>query len=125
RFTWDLHSMMGFWSLGFILLFGITGIYLSFPESFGELADFIQPLTEANAANRFPDRVLYWLAYLHFGRLGGRGIPGCGRGLCDATTNVIWAVVGLVPPIMFVTGALMWWTRVVRPVRRARPSQSV
>ena len=63
-----------------------------------------------------------WLAYLHFGRLGGRGIPGCGQGLCDSTTKAIWAVVGLVPTLMFVTGALMWWNRVVRPAARRSES---
>ena len=106
-------------------MWAITGIYLCFPNEFGAMFDRVQPLDDANPFDRTVDRIQYWLAYLHFGRLGGRGIPGCGRGLCDATTKVIWAVVGLVPPIMFVTGALMWWTRVVRPVRRARPSQSV
>ena len=33
RFTWDLHSMIGFWSLGFIAMFGISGAYLGNPES--------------------------------------------------------------------------------------------
>jgi len=36
---------------------------------------------------------------------------------------VIWAVFGLVPPLMFVTGALMWWNRVIRPA--ARKSETV
>src|SRR5207244_549617 len=27
RFTWDLHSMVGFWTFGFILLFGLSGAY--------------------------------------------------------------------------------------------------
>jgi uncharacterized iron-regulated membrane protein len=29
----------------------------------------------------------------------------------------LWAVVGLVPAVMFVTGLLMWWNRVVRKRR--------
>jgi len=74
RLMWDLHSMMGFWSLVFILLFGVTGVYLCYPEFFGDLADTIQPLTATNAGQRLVDQVTYWLAYLHFGRLGGRGI---------------------------------------------------
>jgi uncharacterized iron-regulated membrane protein len=113
RFTWDLHSMMGFWSLGFVLLFGITGAYLGNQEWFQNWADSLEPLTEANAGQRVVDRIMYWLAFLHFGRLGGRGIPGCGRGLCDSTTKVIWALFGLVPAAMFVTGAIMWWSRVL------------
>ena len=112
RFTWDVHSMMGFWTAGFILLFAITGTYLSFPETFQDVADFLQPLTAANAGDRFVDQVTYWLAYLHFGRFGGR-IPGC-RATCNSTFKVVWAVFGLVPACMFVTGALMWWNRVLR-----------
>jgi uncharacterized iron-regulated membrane protein len=30
------------------------------------------------------------------------------------TTKLIWAVFGLAPAVMFVTGAVMWWNRVVR-----------
>jgi uncharacterized iron-regulated membrane protein len=40
---------------------------------------------------------------LHFGRYGG--LP----------MKTAWAVLGLVPPALFVTGAIMWWHRVVRP----------
>jgi uncharacterized iron-regulated membrane protein len=119
RFTWDLHSMMGFWSVPFLLLFGATGLYLCYPEFFQDLADTVQPSTDANAGRRLVDQVTYWLAYLHFGRLGGRGISWCGRGLCDSTTKFIWAVFGLVPAAMFVTGAVMWWSRVARRPRRA------
>lgn len=118
RFTWDLHSMMGFWSLPFIMLFAITGSYLAYPEPFDNLGEYLQPLTDANAGERAVDRVLYWLAYLHFGRLGGRGIPGCGRGFCDSASKLIWAVFGLVPAAMFVSGVVMWWARVVRKARK-------
>jgi uncharacterized iron-regulated membrane protein len=93
-------------------------MYLSFPEAFAAGFDFIEPFHESNPVERGVDNIQYWLAYLHFGRLGGRGIPGCGRGLCDATTKAIWAVLGLVPPVLFGTGALMWWNRVIGPTAR-------
>lgn len=118
RLTWSLHSALGFWFLGFIVLWGVTGAYLSFPDVFAAVFDYIQPLDESNPAERMVDRIQYWLAYLHFGRLGGRGIPGCGRGVCDSITKATWAAAGLVPPVMFVTGALMWWNRVLRPAFR-------
>ena len=51
----------------------------------------------------------------HFGRVQGIGIPCRGPGLCDQTTKAIWAVFGLAPAAMFVTGAIMWWNRVLRP----------
>ena len=120
RFTWDLHSMLGFWSLGFILLFAVSGAYLGNPQPFQDLADRLEPVTDANAGTRIVDQVIYWLAYLHFGRINGIGIPCSGPGLCDWTTKLIWAVVGLAPAGMFVTGTVMWWNRVVRhrPGRR-------
>jgi uncharacterized iron-regulated membrane protein len=115
RLTWELHSMIGFWSLGFTLLFGFTGLYLGNPELFQNAADWIQPVTDANASSvRFVDQVIYWIAYLHFGRLGGR-VPGCGRGLCDTITKSVWAFFGLAPALMFVTGAIIWWNRVLAP----------
>jgi uncharacterized iron-regulated membrane protein len=114
RFTWSLHSMIGFWSLGFILVFGISGIYLGNPEFFQDLADRIEPLTDANARTRIVDQIIYWIAYLHVGRINGIGIPCSGPGLCDKTIKLIWAVFGLAPAAMFVTGAIMWWNRVVR-----------
>ena len=49
------------------------------------------------------DVVMAWVAPLHVGSFGGLGI------------RLAWAVLGLVPPLLFVTGFLMWWVRVVRP----------
>jgi len=119
RVIWTLHSALGFWFFAFVLLWAITGAYLSLPNTFAAVFDYLEPLDETNPVERIVDRIQYWLAYLHFGRLGGRGIPGCGRGLCNETTKAIWAVAALVPVVMFVTGAFMWWTRVVRPRSRA------
>jgi len=121
RIIWGLHSMIGFWSFGFILLFAVSGAYLCSPELFQSLADRIEPLTDANARSRTVDQVIYWLAYLHFGRINGIGIPCRGPGLCDAATKLTWAVVGLAPACMFVTGAVMWWNRVVRKQLRRTP----
>jgi hypothetical protein len=117
--------MIGFWMLGFVALFGLSGAYLGHPEVFQDLADRLEPPTAANAATRITDQVIYWLAYLHFGRINGIGIPCRGPGLCDQTTKLIWAVVGLAPAVMFVTGGLMWWNRVVRKKfkRTPRPSE--
>jgi uncharacterized iron-regulated membrane protein len=114
RVIWGMHSMLGFWSLGFILLFAVSGAYLVSPDLFQSVADRIEPLTDANARTRTVDQVIYWLAYLHFGRINGIGIPCRGPGLCDAATKFTWAVVGLAPAGMFVTGTMMWWNRVVR-----------
>jgi uncharacterized iron-regulated membrane protein len=115
RLTWHLHSMLGFWTFGFTLVFGLSGIYLCFPERVQDLADRLEPLTPANARGRIVDQVIYWLAYLHFGRINGIGIPCSGPGLCDQATKAFWALFGLAPAAMFVTGAILWWNRVLRP----------
>ena len=114
RLTWSLHSAFGFWFMPFVLIWGVSGVYLSFPEMFQAVVDYFEPFDPSDPADRIGDRVLYWLAYLHFGRLGGRGIPFCSRGLCNETTKAIWAVVALVPPALLVTGVVMWWNRVLR-----------
>ena len=114
RLNWNLHSAFGFWSMPFVLMWGITGVYLAVPEWFQATVEYFDPFDPSNPVDRFGDRVLYWLAYLHFGRLGGRGIPGCGRPLCNEMTKAVWAVVALVPPALLVTGVVMWWNRVWR-----------
>lgn len=117
RFAWHLHSAFGFWSLALIFVWGITGLYLSAPQPFSDAVDYFQPLDESSPVERLGDRVLYWLAYLHFGRFAGR-FAGCGR-VCDVTLKFVWTVGGLVPPLLAVTGVVMWWTRVVRKSPRA------
>jgi len=114
RFTWDLHSAVGFWTLAFIVMFALSGVYLSNPQFFQDLVDRIEPPTAENAGIRTVDSIVYWLAYLHFGRINGIGIPCHGPGLCDQATKFVWAFVGLAPAAMFVTGAIMWWNRVLR-----------
>ena len=109
RLIWELHGMLGFWSIGFILLFAVSGIYLGIPHPFEDLASRLEPVV------RDGDQIVYWLAILHFGRISGIGFPCSGPGLCDQTTKAIWALFGLAPAAMFVTGAIMWWNRVLRP----------
>ena len=118
RFTWELHGVFGFWSVLFLLVLAASGVYLCFPDQFGAAADWLEPPTEKNAGTRIVDSALYWLAYLHFGRINGIGIPCHGPGLCDQTTKAMWASVGAIPAVMFVTGVIMWWNRVVRRWRR-------
>jgi uncharacterized iron-regulated membrane protein len=57
------------------------------------------PLKPARTAG---DVVMAWVGPLHVGNFGGTGI------------RVAWLVLGLAPPLLFVTGFVMWWTRVVR-----------
>ncbi len=102
RVNWSIHSAFGFWTLLFIGMWAFTGVYLAFPEPFTAVVDYLEPFEEDNFDPRTGDQVLYWFSRLHFGRFGW-------------ATKVGWAAIGLVPPVMFVTGTIMWWNRVVRP----------
>jgi len=114
RFNWDLHSAVGFWMFLFVLMWGISGIYLSFPDPFTNLVDYLQPPDLTKVEIRTGDEVLAWLARIHFGRAWG--------------TSVKWlyTLLGFVPVILFVTGTIMWWHRVLKPaLRRIRRLESV
>ena len=120
RFVWTLHGALGFWFFAFLLMWAFSGTYLAFPAAFQAFFDYLEPLDENSPVERVGDTIQYRIAYLHFGRLGGRGIiPGCGRGACNETTKAIWAGVALVPPIMVVTGVMMWWNRVMTRARQS------
>jgi uncharacterized iron-regulated membrane protein len=124
-FNWHLHSTMGFWSFAFTVVFALSGIYLCFPDAVQDLADWLEPPTATNGGVRIVDGIMYWLAFLHFGRIQGIGIPCKGPGFCDQATKATWAIFGAAPAAMFVTGAIMWWNRVLRPrLARARAPRS-
>jgi uncharacterized iron-regulated membrane protein len=107
-FNWALHSALGFWSFAFIVMWGISGLYLSIPESFNAVVDYWEPVGESAKSTRFGDQVLFWLSRWHFGRFAGLPV------------EMIWTVFGLMPAALFVTGALLWWKRVLRPRMRGR-----
>jgi len=114
RFTWDLHSMIGIWSVVFILTFALSGLYLSTPETFHGWADRVFAQPHPDTGVRWIDTALSWLAFSHFGRINGIGLPCEGPGLCDQVTKATWALFGLAPAAMFSTGLIMWWNRVLR-----------
>ena len=103
--NFDLHSALGFWSFAIVLLWAVSGIYLSFPEPFGWAVDWIWPLEQYNG-ERPGDVMLLWLTRLHFGRWSSHAL------------KVVWVVTGLIPAAMFVTGFIMWWQRKVVPARQ-------
>lgn len=102
-FIWTLHSALGFWTLAFVFMWAVTGIYLSIPVVFNNAVDFLEPLDAPSRKLRLGDQVLYWMAQAHFGRFSG--IP----------IKIVWTVVGLAPAALFITGSVMWWKRVLKP----------
>jgi uncharacterized iron-regulated membrane protein len=106
-FNWRLHSALGFWTLLLILMWGISGVYVSYPQPFHATLDYLDPLPEEFTEDeRFGDFILRWTARLHFGRFAG--IP----------VKVLFVILGLAPSVLFITGGLMWWNRVLRPAMR-------
>jgi uncharacterized iron-regulated membrane protein len=108
RLNFDLHSALGFWFFLVILMWGATGVYLAIPEPFAALVDRYSDADEV-LGTRTGDIILRWGVRLHFGRWEDQPV-----------LMAVWAVVGLIPAIMFVTGAIMWWHRVLRK-RQVRP----
>ena len=101
RFNWDLHSAFGVWLFLFILMWGVSGVYLGIPDPFSHAAEYFSD--PKSPGESFADVFLFWLARLHFGRW--RDYP---------SLKIIWAVIGFVPALMAITGCIMWWNRVVR-----------
>jgi uncharacterized iron-regulated membrane protein len=106
RFNWDLHSVLGFWTFAFVFMWAITSVYMVFPDPFLAVVDYLQP-PDAIGTPRTGDTILEWFAKAHFGRFSGMGV------------KIVWGAIGLVPPVLFVTGLIMWWNRKVRGWRRS------
>jgi uncharacterized iron-regulated membrane protein len=100
RFAWQLHSALGFWSFALLFVWAITAVYFAFPAPFESTIDFFDRDLADN--DRPGEPVLLWLIQLHFGRFGGLWV------------RFLWAVLGLLPAVLFVSGFILWWTRVVR-----------
>jgi uncharacterized iron-regulated membrane protein len=83
------------------------------PEPFIALVDYVSETPEMG--ERPGDIALAWLSRLHFGRWDSGWL------------KALWAAVGIAPVLMFVTGVLMWWNRVVRrrPLRDAADARVV
>lgn len=101
RVNFDLHSALGFWSLLILLMWGVTGIYFAFPDPFIAAVEYFEP-SAISGTTRKGDEFLAWLVRMHFGRYGGLGV------------RITYVIVGLLPAVLFVTGAIMWWNRVLR-----------
>lgn len=98
RLNWDAHSALGFWCFFFVLMWGISGIYFSFPDAFNGVAALFDP------HDRFADGIFSVLASLHFGRFGW-------------FTKALWSVIGLVPAVLSFTGIFLCCHRLVDHAR--------
>lgn len=110
RFNWDLHSGIGIWTVLFVLMWGGTGIVVSFPSIYYDLVNYISP--SANGVHEVADVVFRWLARIHFGNFWW-------------PVKVLWVLIGLAPAFLFVTGTLMWWNRVLRPALERAEGETI
>lgn len=113
RLTFDLHSMIGFWTVVLIFIWAVSGAYLAFPVMFQTIADYVEPPELLGPTEvSWGEWIFAWLVRLHFGRQLGS----------PPFTDVIgwlWVVVGLAPTALFITGFTMWWQRVIRKKKLA------
>ena len=145
RLNWELHSVAGLWTFGLVFMWAVTRIYVAFPAPFQKAIDHYFPLREyrqeplaqaprqtnldakfvlaADTGKTFTrrryrpnystgDKIIRWLTYLQFGNFAGW------------RTKALWVILGLSPAFLFLTGALMWWNRVLSPLLRSRESQT-
>lgn len=99
-FNWQLHNFLGFWSLLLMFAWGITAVYFAWPGMFDVVIDALDD--DINDADR-PDDILLFLIRIHFGRF---------RNMLWA--NILWIILGLLPAVMFITGFILWYKRVVK-----------
>jgi uncharacterized iron-regulated membrane protein len=93
RISWDAHSALGFWFFLFVLMWGVSGLYLSRAQMF-------DVLYRLDPADRITDRVLFALSALHFGRF-------------NMATQITWAILGSVPAMLAITGLFICCRRVI------------
>jgi uncharacterized iron-regulated membrane protein len=101
RWTWELHGMVGFWLFVLLFMWAVSAIYLAFPNAFYDTRDYLAA-HGVGPTSRQLDVFIDWMVRLHFGRSFGIG------------TELLWVILGLAPCVLIVTGALMWWNRVIR-----------
>jgi uncharacterized iron-regulated membrane protein len=99
-FMWQLHNFLGFWSLLLMFAWGLTAMYFAWSAPFDWVIDFFDP--DLDDFER-PDGWLRLLIDLHFGRF---------RGVLWA--NILWVFLGLLPAVLFISGLVVWYRRVLR-----------
>lgn len=133
RFNWDLHSAVGVWTFGVILMWGLTGAYFPFPEPFRAVIGVFttidpprppqqvfrtqtpttagpigvpRPFRRIRRPQTTGQKILRGFSAAHYGTFGGWPV------------KALWVILGLLPGVLFLTGVLMWWNRVLAPAAR-------
>jgi len=137
-FNWQLHNVIGLWTLPFVFMFGVVGVYAGFPGPFQVFVnriaplDVYRPIPEASLVPNIPAIPVATstvsaptvrpprfrpkfstgdkiIRWFSYLHFGNFG---------GWTSKALWVIIGLVPAFLFVTGVLMWWNRVLAPAAR-------
>jgi uncharacterized iron-regulated membrane protein len=97
--NWQLHSFTGICSLVLMLAWGLSALHFAYPEPFVAIVDWLDPDLEDFER---PNALLDIVVAIHVARYQ------------STWALLLWAALGLLPGVMFVTGFILWWRRVVR-----------
>lgn len=100
RFARRIHNALGFWTLALLFMWALTAVYLCYPDPFERTIDYFD--ADLSDDRRPGDWLVRFLVNLHFGRSWGM------------TVKWVWMLLGLAPAVLFVTGFITWWSRVVK-----------
>jgi uncharacterized iron-regulated membrane protein len=145
RLNWDLHSVVGFWTVSLILMWGLTGAYFVFPDPFRAVINYFTPISPpVNPSVSLPPmrppihspraavvpapRATF--TYTPLRKRGPRRPLTTGQKILFGFSaahygnfggwpvKALWVILGFAPPALFVTGLVMWWNRVLSPATR-------
>jgi uncharacterized iron-regulated membrane protein len=150
RLNWDLHSAVGFWTVAFVFMWGVTGVFVVFPKPFERAIDRFAPLDryrlEIGSSQPTPLLGDSRASLVLVSQVAGgaqvqtprrRAQPRLSGGdkivrwvyylhfgnFSGWRVKALWVLLGLAPPFLFVTGTLMWWNRVLSPSARRKTVQ--
>jgi len=96
---WQLHSFFGFWALLLMIAWGVSGFQLGFPRVMEQLVNWLDTTPDDFEQ---PDSLLRFFRSVHFARAGE-----------GPWARYAWIAASFIPTLIFVTGFVVWWKRVV------------
>jgi uncharacterized iron-regulated membrane protein len=97
---WQLHSFVGLWTLFLMVAWGVSGFQIGFPRALGPLIEFFRSDTDEGGPGGLA--VLRFFRNVHFARYGS-----------GTWANWAWIVVSFAPTLLFMSGFVVWFRRVI------------